>query len=230
MLGYADLLRSGRFGSVNEKQRQMLDEIQESGERLQKFIHDLMLLYQVQSEGVSVDSGQEAADINEALLGIFNYWAAEAKSKSIAYRFRSAPGNPRMMADLLSLQHIVSNLIENALKYTPAHGEVVVSAVPCFWERRKPQHTGFLFNFERRVNRKVANSVHICVSDTGPGIAQKYHEDIFKDFVRLPGASSGGTGLGLAIARRLTLAHGGAIWVESEPGRGSRFSLLFQTE
>jgi signal transduction histidine kinase len=227
MLGYADLLRSGRFGPLNEKQRQMLDEIQESGERLRKFTHDLMLLYQLQSpEGTSVDSREEAADLNEALRGMFNYWAPAATSKSIAYHFCPAPGNPRVIADPLKLQHIVSNVVENALKYTPPNGEVVVRATPCFWERRKAQ-AELLFNFRRRVNRKIANAVHICVSDNGPGIPQEHHEDIFRDFVRLPDASSRGTGLGLAIARRLTLAHGGAIWVESEPGRGSRFSLLF---
>jgi signal transduction histidine kinase len=227
MLGYADLLRSGRFGPLNDKQRQMIDEIQGSGERLRKFTQDLMLLYQLQSqEGGGIDSGQETADLNETLRGMFNYWAPAATSKSMAYHFRPAAGNPRVIADPLKLQHIVSNVIENALKYTPPNGEVVVSATPCFWERRKAQGE-LLFNFERRVNRKIANAVHICVEDNGPGIPQEHHEDIFRDFVRVPGASSRGTGLGLAIARRLTLAHGGAIWVESEPGRGSRFSLLF---
>ena len=61
---------------------------------------------------------------------------------------------------------------------------------------------------------------------TVPAQIHEHHEDIFRDFVRLPDESSRGTGLGLAIARRLTLAHGGAIWVESEKGKGSRFSLL----
>lgn len=227
MLGYADLLRTGHLGPVNERQHEVLGEIQESAERLQKLIQDLLLLCELRAaNSAQHTSGKlDTAEVNEAVREIFNYWAPSARQKSIAYHFCPAPGSPRVRVEPLKLQHIISNLIENGLKYTPANGEMVISVNPCFWERRKAQ-SEFLFNFERRVNRKIENAVHICVSDTGPGIAAEHHEDIFGDFVQLPGASSRGTGLGLAIARRLTLAHGGAIWVQSEPGKGSRFSLL----
>jgi len=100
-----------------------------------------------------------------------------------------------------------------------------VTVTPCFWERRKAQ-SEFLFNIERKVDRKIENAVRIDVSDSGPGIAPEHHENIFGDFVQLPAASSRGTGLGLAIARRLVEAHGGLIWVESELGKGSKFTLL----
>jgi signal transduction histidine kinase len=79
---------------------------------------------------------------------------------------------------------------------------------------------------ERKENRKIRNAVCLAVSDTGPGIAPEHHQDIFREFVQLPGASSRGTGLGLAIARRLVEAHRGVIWVESELGKGSEFSVL----
>lgn len=227
MLGYADLLRSGHLGEVNERQRQVLGEIQESAERLQKLIQDLLLLYELRAAEPSAKDRVECepADVNAQVEEIFNYWASGAKQKSIAYRFQPAPGNPRVRVEPMRLQHIVSNLIENALKFTPARGKVLVSVSPCFWERRKAQ-SEFLFNLERTSNRKIENAVRIDVSDTGPGIPPDRHEDIFCDFVQLPGASSRGTGLGLAIARRLTEAHGGVIWVESEERKGSRFSLL----
>jgi signal transduction histidine kinase len=125
----------------------------------------------------------------------------------------------------LKLQHIVSNLIENALKHTPPQGLVTVSVMPCFWERRKAQ-SEFLFNMERKERRTVENAVRIDVSDTGPGIAAEHHDEIFEDFIQLPSGSARGTGLGLAIARRLVEAHGGVVWVESEPGKGSKFSVL----
>jgi signal transduction histidine kinase len=227
MLGYADLLRSGHLGEVNERQRQVLGEIQESAERLQKLIQDLLLLYELRAAKPvsSAEMESEPADVNAEVEEIFNYWAPPARQKSIAYRFQPAAGNPRVRVEPMKLQHIVSNLIENALKFTPARGKVLVSVLPCFWERRKAQ-TEFLFNLERTTNRKIENAVRIDVSDTGPGIPTDRHEDIFCDFVQLPGASSRGTGLGLAIARRLMEAHGGAIWVESVEGKGSRFSLL----
>jgi signal transduction histidine kinase len=227
MLGYADLLRSGHLGPVNERQREVLGEIQEGAVRLQKLIQDLLLLYElrVAREASGPKPALEAADVNEHVREIFTYWGPTAKHKSLAYNFRPAPGNPGVGVEPLKLQHIVSNLIENALKFTPACGKVVVSVTPCFWERRKAQ-SKFLFNLERQANRKVENAVRIDVTDTGPGIPSGHHEDIFSDFIQLPGASSRGTGLGLAIARRLTEAHGGAIWVESEQGKGSKFSLL----
>ena len=130
-----------------------------------------------------------------------------------------------MGVEALKLQHIVSNLIENALKHTPAQGAVTVTVTSCFWERRKAQ-SEFLFNLERKESRKMENAVRIDVSDTGPGIAAEHHDEIFEDFVQLPSGSARGTGLGLAIARRLVEAHGGVIWVESAPGKGSKFSVL----
>ena len=226
MLGYTDLLRQGHLGSINDKQKQVLGEIQESGERLQKLIQDLLLICELKAGKIAANiSGNEATEANEDVQAIFNYWASSARQKSISYTFHPAKRNPQVRMDSLKLQHTVSNLIENALKFTPAKGRVEVSVTPCFWERRKAQ-TEFLFNLERRANYKIENAVQIDVSDSGPGIAADQHANIFGDFVQLPGTSSKGTGLGLAIARRLIEAHGGLIWVESEPGRGSRFSVL----
>jgi two-component system, NtrC family, sensor histidine kinase KinB len=224
MLGYTDLLRSGHLGPVNDRQRQVLGEIQESAERLQKLIQDLLLLQELKA-GRGKAENLESADVNHHVREIFNYWSTAAKQKALRYQFHQARGNPRAQIEPLKLQHIISSLVENALKYTPAHGLVVVSVTPCFWERRKAQ-TEFLFNMERNEQRRIENAVRIDVSDTGPGIAPEHHDQIFGDFVQLPGASARGTGLGLAIARRLVEANNGMIWVESELGKGSRFSLL----
>jgi signal transduction histidine kinase len=81
---------------------------------------------------------------------------------------------------------------------------------------------------ERRETREhEANAIRITVSDSGPGIPPEYQQEIFNEFLRLQQTSdSHGMGLGLAIARRLIEAHAGKIWVESEPGHGSAFSLL----
>jgi signal transduction histidine kinase len=224
MLGYTDLLRSGHLGAVNERQRQVLEEIQESAERLQKFIQNFLLLQELKA-GRGKTENLESADVNHHVEEIFNSWATTAKQKSLRFQFHRARGNPRARIEPMKLQHIVSSLLENALKYTPAHGLVLVTVTPCFWERRKAQ-TEFLFNMERKEQRKVENAVRIDVSDSGPGIAPEHHDEIFGDFVQLPGASARGTGLGLAIARRLVEAHSGKIWVESEPGKGSKFSVL----
>lgn len=224
MLGYTDLLLSGHLGGVNQRQKQVLGDIEEGAQRLQKLIQDLLLLQELKAGRTSAEN-LESADVDENLGEIFNYWSPTATQKRIRYQFRPAEGGERVRVEPLKLQHIVSNLIENALKHTPAKGLVVVSVTPCFWERRKAQ-TEFLFNMERREDRKVENAVRIDVSDTGPGIALEHHDEIFGDFIQLPGGSARGTGLGLAIARRLVEAHGGMIWVESELGQGSKFSVL----
>jgi len=79
----------------------------------------------------------------------------------------------------------------------------------------------------RRQALNVPNAVKVSVADTGPGIRPEFHLEIFDDFFRLPGSESAeGMGLGLAIARRLLQGMSGKIWVESEPGGGSKFSLL----
>jgi signal transduction histidine kinase len=225
MLGYTELMTTGRLGPVTAKQQQVLGEIRASAERLQKLIEDLLLLYRLKSGKGRSGRRPESADANRQVREIFDYWTPLAAQKRIAYEFLPAPGNPRLRIEALKLQHIVSNLIENAMKFTPAGGRVTLRMVSCFWERRHSD-TGFLFNLERKDDRKTENAVRIDVCDTGPGIHSAQHEEIFRDFVQLPGASSRGTGLGLAIARRLVEDHGGAIWVESEPGQGSKFSLL----
>jgi signal transduction histidine kinase len=95
------------------------------------------------------------------------------------------------------------------------------------WERRsaqKPNASGE----RRRQNIGHPNSVKVSVADTGPGIAPEFHMEVFDDFFRLPQTEKvvEGMGLGLAIARRLVIGFGGKIWVESEPGNGSKFSFL----
>jgi signal transduction histidine kinase len=226
MLGYADLLRSGRLGGLNDRQQEALGELYQSGERLQRLTQDLLLLYQLRAAPAALPRREiEIAPVNPHVQEIFEFWALLARQRSIAYRFQPGPGAPRARVDPSKMQHIVSNLIENALKYSPVGGRIGVNVASCFWERRRAQ-TAVLFNLERKTSRKMSNAVRIDVTDTGPGIPSDHHEDIFRDFVQVPGTSSQGTGLGLAIARRLTEACGGALWVESEPGRGSRFSLL----
>lgn len=121
---------------------------------------------------------------------------------------------------------MISNLLENACKYTPQGGTVWLHAEPHMWERRSVSKSA-AGRDRRRQSVNVPNAVKISVADTGPGIRPEFHLEIFDDFFRLPGSESAeGMGLGLAIARRLLQGMGGKIWVESEPGAGCKFSFL----
>ena len=231
MAGYTDLLLSGGVGPLNGRQRQVLQEIQISGERLRKFVEDFLAFSAIETGKVKMN--YEVGDVNACLAELCSFWMGRFQEKGVACYFLPAPALGLFAFDALKLQHIASNLLVNALKFTPSGGTVWVSVEPFFWERRTDQETETETetSTERRARARAHathNSVRITVADTGPGIAPEYHQEIFEDFRMLgyPKNVSGGTGLGLAIARRLVQAHNGKIWIESEPGMGSKFSLL----
>jgi signal transduction histidine kinase len=133
---------------------------------------------------------------------------------------------PEFAFDGPKVERVVSNLLENASKFTPAGGTVWLHAEPYMWERRSIAKPAIVQERRRRP-LTAPNSVKISVSDTGPGIPPEYHLEIFDDFFRLPSnEKTEGMGLGLAIARRLVLGMAGKIWVESEPGAGCKFSFI----
>ena len=130
---------------------------------------------------------------------------------------------PSFKFDYQKVQQTVANLLDNALKHTPAGGSVTLRAEAHFWERRSATKSAPLTGGGKGCQQP--NSVRVAVTDTGPGIATEHHQEIFEDFVRVDRNSSG-MGLGLAIAKRLVQAHRGKIWVESEPRRGCTFTFL----
>ena len=148
-------------------------------------------------------------------------------AKRLRWEFRPDGNLKPLLFDQLKLQHVISNLVDNAVKFTPMGGNVRVSTSTYLWERRTYRQNLPLATERRLSSNSQPNAVRINISDNGPGIPAEYHQEIFNEFLRLQQTSdSHGMGLGLAIARRLIEAHGGKIWVESEPGHGSTFSLL----
>jgi signal transduction histidine kinase len=169
----------------------------------------------------------ERSDINASLSEVCAIWVPRFQEKGVACYLLPLAGESYFHFDTLKIQHVISNLLDNALKFTPQGGAVWLTAQLYFWERRD-QPNFILKPMERRSQESPAyNAVKISVADTGPGIQPEYHQDIFDDFSKLPQSSPAeGSGLGLAIARRLVQAHGGKIWIESEVGSGSKFSFL----
>lgn len=226
MAGYTELLLSGGVGPLNERQRGVLDEMMASGERLRKFVEDFLSFSAMQTGKLKMNF--ELGDMTECVAEVCSVWKQQFDSRGIHLNVVPSFGLQPVVFDSLKIQHVVSNLLQNALKFTPAGGAVEVGIEPFFWERRTG-HVPVKGQERRSRNRVSHNSVRIWVSDTGPGIAPEYHQEIFEDFRMLPYAkkvSGAGIGLGLAIARRLVQAHGGKIWIESEPAHGSRFCFL----
>ncbi len=224
MGGYLQLLLTGKLGPLTPQQLEVLSEMQDNGARLTNFIQNVLTYATLKVNRYEIQ--YEVADINVCLREIAEVWAQRFQDKAIAFYFLPDEKLPRFPFDWYKVQHVVSNLLDNAMKYTPSAGTVWLHVEPYFWERRTIKRKPLV---ERR-RRLVANpnSCRISVADTGPGIAPEFQQEIFEEYFRLvrEGIRVDGHGLGLAIARRLVQAAGGKIWVESEPGSGSKFSFL----
>lgn len=225
MKGYYDLLLSGSLGNLSEKQRETLQESKQSCDRLVRLV-STFLNYTALESGKLVLQFQDN-DLRDCLNDVAVRWKEAFQRANVHLEVFLAPKLPLFKFDYPKIQQCISNLVDNALKHTPAGGKVMLRAEPHFWERRvapvSPRQ-------ERRSPRAPQpNSVLVTVSDTGRGIAAEYHQEIFEDFMRVD-PSSGGMGLGLAITKRLIQAHHGKIWVDSEPGRGSSFTFLLPTK
>ena len=223
--GYIDLLRSEKLGALNERQREVLRDMHSSGHRLANFIQDF-LTYSVLETG-EMKMLFIPGDMNACLSEICRIWSNRFQEKGLALYFLANEKLSEFCFDSAKVQRVISNLLENAAKYTPAGGTVWLHAEPYMWERRGVEMSDVSTERRQRVMLNP-NAVKVSVADTGPGIPAEFHLEVFDDFFRLHAAQEqpDGMGLGLAIARRLVAAMGGKIWVESEPGAGCKFSFL----
>jgi signal transduction histidine kinase len=219
--GYYDLLLAGSLGKLSEKQRDILEESKESCERLVRLV-SMFLNYSALESGKLVLQLREN-DLRDCLAEIGSRWSESYQRKGVKLETNLDPSIPSFKFDYQKVQQVVSNLMDNALKHTPSEGTVILRARPHFWERRVAEVAPV--EERRRFRLPRPNSVEVSVTDSGPGIAPEYHQEIFEDFMRVDKNTSG-MGLGLAIAKRLIQAHRGKIWVESEAHRGSTFAFL----
>jgi len=222
--GYVELLQSEKLGGLNDRQREVLRDMNSSGRRLEHFIQDF-LNYSVLETG-QIRMRFEMADINACLSEVCRLWSHPFQEKGLALYFLANDKLSEFAFDSAKVQRVVSNLLENASKFTPAGGTVWLHAEPYMWDRRAANQPGILTERRRQINSQP-NSVKVSVADTGPGIPPEYHMEVFDDFFRLPqNEHQSGMGLGLAIARRLVTNMDGKIWVESEPAAGCKFCFI----
>ena len=219
--GYYDLLLSGSLGKLNEKQCDILQESKDSCERLVRLV-SMFLNYSTLESGKLVLYLRDN-DLADCLTELATRWHEAFQRNHVRLESLLDEKLPIFKFDYQKVQQTVANLLDNALKHTPAGGCVTLRADLHFWERRVAKE---LPSTDRRRERNhEPNCVRVAVSDTGSGIAAEHHQEIFEDFVRVDRSSSG-MGLGLAIAKRLIQAHRGKIWVDSELRRGCTFTFL----
>jgi len=222
--GYIELLQSQKLGPLNDRQREVLGDMFSSGQRLQQFIQDFLTFSVLEIGELRMQYVE--ADMNACLSEVCQHCSARFQERGLALYFLANDKLAPFAFDAPKIQRVISNLLENACKYTPQGGTVWLHAEPHMWERRGASKS-LTGGERRRQSTNVPNAVKVSVADTGQGIRPEFHLEIFDDFFRLPGSESAeGMGLGLAISRRLLQGMSGKIWVESEPGAGSKFSFL----
>lgn len=219
--GYYDLLLAGSLGRLTDKQRDILEESKESCERLVRLV-SMFLNYSALESGKLVLQLREN-DLRDCLDELSKRWSEAFLRKGVRLEANIDPSIATFRFDYQKVQQVAANLLDNALKHTPSGGTVTMKAGPHFWERRVASVSPV--EERRRFRLPRPNSVEVSVKDSGAGIPAEHHQEIFEDFVRVDRNTSG-MGLGLAIAKRLIQAHRGKIWVESDPGGGSRFTFL----
>jgi signal transduction histidine kinase len=221
MKGYYELLLSGSLGKVSERQREILGESKESCDRLVRLV-SMFLNYSALESGKLVLQLHEN-DLRDCINDMTGRCNDAFQRADVHLEIEVHADLPLFRFDYQKVQQCMVNLLDNALKHTPAGGRVALRAQPHFWERRLSEASPSEERRQRDGQRP--NSVLISVTDTGTGIAAEFHQEIFEEFVRVDPSSSG-MGLGLAITKRLIQAHRGKVWVDSEMGRGSSFSFL----
>lgn len=221
MKGYYDLLLSGSLGKLSDRQRDILTESKESCDRLVRLV-SMFLNYSALESGKLVLQLRDN-DLRDCIKDVTCRWLDAFKRANVHLDIQLHPDLAPFKFDYQKVQQCVANLLDNALKHTPAGGTITLIAEPHFWERRTTEASPS--SERRRDAGGRPNSILISVRDTGAGIAAEFHQEIFEEFVRVDPSSSG-MGLGLAITKRLIQAHRGKVWVDSEVGRGSSFSFL----
>ncbi len=200
--GFVRLLDAGRVGPVNEKQRRYLEIVLRQTESLTKIIEDLLDLSRIEAGIIEVR--RERVDLREVAEGVLAGLENLAREKGVAVFLEIPDGLPAVAGDTERLRQVFTNLIHNAIKFTPSGGEVRVRA------------------------RKEGGECLVEVADTGIGVSPQDLPRIFDKFYQVDSSTTrqqSGTGLGLSISRELVAAQGGRMWAESEKWVGTTFSF-----
>ncbi len=208
--GYVDLIREGKGGGISEEQRKMLDTVSRNATRLARIVAELLDISRIEENKLVLE--RTPISLNRVIQEIADEQQPYLDSRGHILTLELTEQLPLVSGDLDRLSQVVINLLGNAIKYTPDHGQITI-------------HTA------------IENGmVHLAVSDSGIGIKPEDIGKLFKRFSTLGDITkhrtgknefmAGGTGLGLSIVQGIVQAHEGRIWVESEFGKGSTFHVV----
>ncbi len=208
IIGFSDIMRSEIFGPVGgPKYKQYVADINRSGSHLLQLINDILDVAKIEVGAQALNEG--VIDLAGTLKNCGQLVEPQARNGSVSLTVDASARLPALRADPTRFRQVVLNLLSNAVKFTPAGGKVVLSGAV--------EHGGGLL---------------VQVRDTGIGMKPEDVPRALQPFVQLDQAPRGdpGTGLGLALVKTLVEAHGGAIAIESELGKGTTVSVRFPAE
>jgi signal transduction histidine kinase/DNA-binding response OmpR family regulator len=198
VLGFSDLLADERYGPLNDRQQRYVSHIHTGGKHLLTLITDILDLSKIEAGRMELSC--EHMTVAPAFAEVISalYPLAEKKSQVL---LQQAETGLQVHADTMRFKQVLTNLVGNAIKFTPEGGRIELVA------------------------RRMDDQVRIEVRDNGPGIPPEQQQRIFEAFFRLTetGSATEGTGLGLAITARLVELHGSKLGIESQPGEGACF-------
>lgn len=197
--GYAETLSSDLIANDPATAERFAQVIRNHAERLTALINDLLTLSQLEAQGQALTL--TPCNLGERLQHCCELVKPKAEEKGISITISPLPAG-KILADAQRLEQILFNLLDNAVKYTPAGGAVTINVA------------------------SEGEMVHIAIDDSGPGVPEAARQRIFERFYRADAGRSreeGGTGLGLAIAKHLVGLHGGSIGMTNRPEGGSSF-------
>jgi signal transduction histidine kinase len=198
-----DILLSETPGKLTDDQKDIVSMSKESTDRLKRLINDILDYSKMESGKVSLKL--ESADINTIIKQVIKTQESVVESKRLGLKCELDNNLTDIKVDKDKINQVLTNLINNAMKFTEKGGIIVTSK-----------------------NCEDKNHLEICVKDTGSGISEKDKNKLFEAFQQLGDSTQqvGGTGLGLVICKEIVNLHGGKIWVESELGQGSSFYFI----
>ena len=200
--GYTDLLLAGAIDPLTERQAQFMSIIRNNADRLTALINDLLDISRIESGRIKLEI--QPLQIQDVVQEVVESLRAQIEAKGLALRVKVPENLPYVQGDRDRLTQVLNNLVSNAYRYT-LKGEVAITL------------------------SQMPGALRVDVSDTGIGIAPQDQSKIWDRFFRADHPvveDTGGTGLGLSIVRMFVEMHGGRIWVDSEPGKGSAFTFI----
>lgn len=199
--GYLELLETGSLGELTAEQKNAIEISQRASARLENLIESL-ILFSLAARG-EMTLKLAPVDLNKVAEDIISFSRAKADDRNVKLIFNARNDIPNVKADKEKISWAILHLVDNAIKFTPSGGQVILKI--------EPESEGLIM---------------VSVMDSGIGIPAKRIDEIFEPFHQLDASSTrryGGTGLGLALVRDIIAAHGSVIEVQSLEGKGSRF-------